>query len=199
MRKLGWAVLTVFVVALAGAVTLSAQARTTQGAVQVAATGPIQVAQVPGEGGRPGERFGQMSEAERAKMREQMMGRRLEEAGLTDREKAAAKKSLKAKVGARQALADELVKLQRAANKSKPTDKQLSDGLSAYRAALAQYRRKIAAEDAALVKQLSLKSQVRCMSLGILDNGLGFGGGRMAMGGGMRGPGGLGGGRPRGF
>jgi small-conductance mechanosensitive channel len=197
MRKIGWVVVTVFVVALAGTVTLYAQARAAQGAVQVATAGPVQVAQVPGEGAR--ERWSQMSEADRAKMREQMQERRLEEAGLADKEKAAAKKLLKAREAARTTLAAELVKLQRAANKSKPTDKQLSDALSAYRAALAQYRRNVAAEDAALVKQLSLKSQVRCMSLGILDNGLGFGGGRMAMGGGMRGPGGLGGGRPRGF
>ena len=192
MRKASWAVAAVLVLALAATAAVCAQARTTQGAAQAAALGPVQVAQVPGEGMR--ERFGQMSEAERAKMREQMMERRLEEAGLTDKEKAAAKKTVKAKMQARDALSAELMKLQRAANKSKPTNKQLQDALSAYRAALAQYRTKVAAEDAALVKVLSLKSQVRCMSLGILDNGLG--GGRM--GGGMRGPGGAGGGRPRG-
>jgi hypothetical protein len=193
MRKASWAVAAVLVVALAATAAVCAQARTTQGAAQVAALGPVQVAQAPGEGMRQG--FGQMSEAERAKMREQMMERRLEEAGLTDKEKAAAKKTAKAKMQARDALQAQLMRLQRAANKSKPTNKQLQDALSAYRAAIAQYRSKVAAEDAALVKVLSLKSQVRCMSLGILDNGL-PGGGRM--GGGMRGPGGAGGGRPRG-
>jgi len=192
MRKASWVVAAVLVVALAATATVYAQARTTPAAVQVAALGPVQVAQVPGPGMR--ERGGQMSEAELAKMIEQRMERRLEEAGLTAKEKAAAKKTVKAKMAARQTLQDEMVKLQRAANKSKPTNKQLQDALSAYRAALAQYRSKVAAEDAALVKVLSLKSQVRCMSLGILDNGLG--GGRM--GGGMRGPGGPGGGRPRG-
>jgi len=124
----------------------------------------------------------------------------LEEAGLAEKEKAAARKALKAKEQARQALADELVKLQRAANRSNPTEKHLQQALSAYRAALAQYRKKIAAEDTALVRQLSLRSQVRCMSLGVLDNGLAFGGGRMGMGGGLRGGrGGPGGGRSRGF
>jgi len=114
-----------------------------------------------------------MSEAERAKMRAQMMEQMLDQAGLTDKEKAAAKKTLKAKDEARQALTDELTKLQRTANKEKATDKELRDALAAYRAAVAQYRKKIAAEDQALTKQLSLQGQVRCMSLGILDNGLG--------------------------
>jgi hypothetical protein len=193
MRKLGWMVVMVLVLALAAAAVVYAQGRT-----QVIAASPVQMAQAPGAGGPPMGRFGQMSDAERAKMREQMLERVLSQAGLTDKEKAAAKKAMTAKEQARRELTSELANLERVASGAKPTDKQLSDALSAYHRALAKYRKAVAADDAALVKQLSLKSQARCTAMGILDNGLGFGGGRMGMGGRMRGAGGFGGGRPRG-
>jgi len=196
MRKLGWIVAMVFVLALAATALVYAQARTTAASTP-AAGGPVQMAQAPRGGGPPGG-FGGMSDAERAKMRQQMLDRALETAGLTDKEKAAVRKAMTAKEQARSGLASELQKLQGVATNPKPSEKQLQDALSAYRRALAQYRKKVAADDAALVKQLSLKSQVRCTALGILDNGLGFGR-RMGMGGGMRGAGGFGGGRARGL
>ena len=196
MRKLGWIVAMVFVLALAATALVYAQARTTATSTP-AAGGPVQMAQAPRGGGPPGG-FGGMSDAERAKMRQQMLDRALETAGLTDKEKAAVRKAMTAKEQARSGLASELQKLQGVATNPKPSEKQLQDALSAYRRALAQYRKKVAADDAALVKQLSLKSQVRCTALGILDNGLGFGR-RMGMGGGMRGAGGFGGGRARGL
>ncbi|HUT74736.1 MAG TPA: hypothetical protein VM221_07870 [Armatimonadota bacterium] len=169
-----------------------------QARMAVAATPPagaVMVAQAPGggAGGGPGG-WGQMSEAERAKMREQMTARMLDQAGLTDAEKTAAKKALTAKARAREALTQELTKLRRTANQAKPTDKDLRAALAAYGAALTQYRKQVAATDAALVKQLSTRSRARCMSLGILDNGLGMMG-RMG-GGGQSGPGGAR--RPRG-
>ena len=196
MRKLGWIVAMVFVLALAATALVYAQARTTA-ASTTATGGPVQMSQAPRGGGPPGG-FGGMSDAERAKMRQQMLDRALETAGLTDKEKAAVRKAMTAKEQARSGLASELQKLQGVATNPKPSEKQLQDALSAYRRALAQYRKKVAADDAALVKQLSLKSQVRCTALGILDNGLGFGR-RMGMGGGMRGAGGFGGGRARGL
>jgi septal ring factor EnvC (AmiA/AmiB activator) len=114
-----------------------------------------------------------MSEAERAQMRQQMIERMLEQSGLTDREKAAARKTLQSKEQARGALAAELTRLRRVANQQNPSATELQDALAAYRAALAQYHKKTAAEDAALVEQLSLAGQVRCISLGVLDNGMG--------------------------
>jgi len=196
MRKLGWMVVMVFVLALAASVLTCVQAGTTAASTP-AAGGPVQMAQAPGGGGPPGG-FGGMSDAERAKMRQQMLDRALETAGLTDKEKAAVRKAMTAKEQARSRLASELQKLQGVATNPKPSEKQLQDALSAYRRALAEYRKKVAADDAALVKQLSLRSQVRCTALGILDNGLAFGR-RMGMGGGTRGAGGFGGGRARGL
>ena len=185
MRKLGWAAVVVVVVALAVTAMAYAPART--------APGPVQVAQGPGGGG-PG---GQMSEADRAKMRDQMIDRMLGQAGLNDTEKAGAKRALKAKDEARRLLSAALDKLRGVANASNSSNAQLQNALTAYRTALALYRKKTADADAALANQLSLRSHARCLALGILDNGLGFGGGRMG-GGGMRGtgrggPGGTGG------
>jgi hypothetical protein len=161
-----------------------------QGSVLSRAAEPVQVAQMPpggpgGAGGMGG--FPQMTEAERAKMREQMMDRMLDGAGLTAKEKAAARQTVKAKDAARSDLMDRLVQLQRAANKTKPSGAELRQALAAYRAAMARHRAKIQSLDQALTKHLSLRSQVRCVSMGILDNGLpGMGMGR---------PGGMGGGR----
>jgi chromosome segregation ATPase len=113
-----------------------------------------------------------MGEADRVKMREQMLERMLDEAGLTSKEKSAARAAIKAKDKARQTLADELTSLRRTANKSKPTDQELKEAMAAYRSAMARYRKEIASQDAALVKRLSLRGQARCLSLGVLDNGL---------------------------
>lgn len=160
-----------------------------QASPQGAAAVPIQIAQVP----RGGERRGPMSEADREKMRQQMIERMLDQADLTAKEKAAARKTLRAKDQARKVLQAELTDLRRVANKEKPSAKELQGALAAYRKAVAQYRSKIQAEDVALTKQLSVRSQLRCMSLGILDNGLGL----MGMARGRAGSGGSGGQRPR--
>lgn len=141
-------------------------------------------AQAPRRGRGPWNQAGQMTEAQRAQMREQMIERMLQQAGLTEAEKAAAKKTMKAKAQARQALAAELVKLRDTANKANPTNEELRGALTAYWAAMGQYYQQIQAEDEALRKQVSLRSQVQCTSLGILENGLGM----MGMGGGMRRP-----------
>jgi hypothetical protein len=106
-------------------------------------------------------------------MREQMMERMLDQAGLTDEEKAAAKKAVAAKEKARQVLANELEKLRAVAQKENPSDAELTDALALYPPALVDYRKAVAAADQALAKQLTAKAQVRCLSLGILDNGLG--------------------------
>lgn len=138
---------------------------------------------------RPGGRGGgQMSDEERAQMQEQMIERMLEEAGLFDDEKAAAKAALTAKQGARRVLAEELAKLRAVvADDADATEDELQEALTAYRAALTQYRDALAAQDAALIEKLSLWSQVQCMSLGILENGMGMRGGMRGPGGGMGG------------
>src|SRR3989304_969880 len=97
MTKLSWIVVVVLVLALGALSVLYGQA-----VAQQASPAPsgVRMAQAPGGGGG----WGQMSEAERAKMREQMTERMIDEAGLNSKEKAAAKKSMKAKDKARQSL-----------------------------------------------------------------------------------------------
>ena len=143
---------------------------------------PVLVAQGPGPG--PGGPGGRMTEADRARMRDQMMDRMLEQAGLTDNEKAAAKKALAAKNQARQTLTDQLTVLGAVVDKADASQNELKDALKAAYAAIGQYRKAVAAADDALVAELSVKSQARCLALGILDNGLGgMGMGRPGMGG----------------
>jgi hypothetical protein len=115
----------------------------------------------------------EMSDVERARTREQMLARMLDQAGLTDKGKTAARNAMEAKHGARQALSEKLTDLRRIANKSHPTDKELRDALTAYRAAVVLYRKKVEAADRSLERQLSVRAQARCLCLGILDNGLG--------------------------
>jgi hypothetical protein len=141
---------------------------------------PMQLAQLPPPQGNPEglgpggpEGRGQLSPGELSKMREQMLGRLLDQAGLTAKERSAVKKALAAKDEARRVLSEQLNRLRRIANKSKPTSKELTEALAAYRTAIAKYREKVVSQDRFLVKQLSLPAQVRCMSLGVLDNGIG--------------------------
>jgi len=178
-------VVAVLALGLTSASKSPAPAGAAQDASQGAASAPMQIAQMTRGGTRGEGPRGQMSEADREKMRQQMIERMLEQAGLSAKEKAAARNALKAKDQARRALQAELTKLRRTANKEKPTNKELRDALAAYSRTVAQYRKRIEAADAALTRQLSLKGQLRCMSLGILDNGLGM----MGMGRGMPGAG----------
>jgi len=186
MTKVSWVAVAGLVLALAATSVMYALTPAPGGSAQGAVATPVQVAQA-----RRGERP-RMSEADRAKMQEQMLERMLEQAGLTDDEKAAAKKAMKAKNDARQALAQKLGDLRGVADNPDATDQQLRDALAAYRAAMTEYRQKATAQDQALAAQLSLRSQARCIALGILDNGLG-GMRPQGMGAGMRGPGGWGG------
>jgi hypothetical protein len=192
MTKLVRVAVVVLIVGLAALPALCAPPRAAGVAPKATArpAAPARVEQAPPEGGFG--RRSEMSEAERAKVREQMMGRMLDQAGLSDKEKAAAKKALKAKDQARQTLRAELANLRRIANRQKPSDTDLRPALATYRAAVKRYRKQVEAADQALVKQLSLEGEARCVSVGILDNGLG-GMGRMGMRGEMGGPGGPGG------
>jgi len=173
MKRTSWLVIGVFVLGLAAMLQFAAAANAQQGWGEGSSAGPMQTAQLPAGGPGGQDRPGAMNPAEMEKMRQQMLERMLDESGLTAKEQAAAKETLMVKQQARRTLEDELTKLRRLANKSKPTDQELKDALAAYRAAMAKYRAKVEKADAGLIKQLSLKGQVRCMSLGVLDNGLG--------------------------
>ena len=191
MMKLGWGVAAALM--LWAIAVLPAHAETAQGPRAVGATAPTQVAQMPpgGPGGAGG--FQPMSQEERAKIREQMMERVLDQAQLTDSERIAAKQALQAKDAAQQTLNHEFTKLLSAINRPDATEQTLSDALAAYRGAVTQYRQKVEADDLALSKQLSVASEVRCMLTGVLDNGrsaMGMmaGGPRRRMGPGSAGP-----------
>lgn len=150
------------------------------------------------EAGRQGQPGARLSEPDRAAMRARMVARLLEQAQLGDARKEPVKQALAAKEEARRVLTEQLNNLRQTAQKSRVTEQELGQALEAYRAALAQYRETMEAADAALLKQLPLSAQVRCTSLGILENGLGPMGmrGRFAGGppqGGQGGPGAQGG------
>jgi len=196
MVKLSWVVagvlmlvswVVVVVLVLVAMLMVLGRAGVAQASAQGIGAAPVRLAQAT-EGAPSGGGMGQMSEADRARMREQMIERMLQQANLTGDEAEAAKKALKAKDEARQILTQELAKLRTTANQPSPSNEDLEKALAAYRAALLQYRQKVEAADAALAKQLSLLSQARCLSLGILDNGLGG----MGVRGGMGRPGGMG-------
>lgn len=197
MKRVSWLVMGVFALGLLGVLWIAAEASRGRGLREGVSAGPIQTAQLPPGGPGGQDRRGPMGPAEMEKMRQQMLERMLDESGLTEEEQAAAKQTLTAKQQARMALGDELTKLRRLANKSNPTDQELKEALAAYRAAMVEYRTKVEKADASLIKQVSLKGQVRCTSLGILDNGLGgMGPGFAGPPGGMPRQGGPGGGWP---
>jgi len=126
----------------------------------------------------------------------------LEKLGLTAKERTAAKESVEKKRAAHQELQGELGKLQAVVGDPKATDQSLQRTISAYRTAMARAEQKMAAADRELAGKLSVKSQAKCLAFGLLDNGLGRGGGMGMRGGGGgdhggrgRGGGGRGGGR----
>jgi hypothetical protein len=139
-----------------------------------------------------------MSAAEVEKMRAQMVDRMLDQAGLTAKEKTAAKKALAAKAKAREQLQAAHGKLMAVVSKAKVSNGELQRAMTAYRAAQTRYEAAIVAIDKALVKQLSVKSQAKCLAFGILDNGLSFGGRGMGRQGGGPGAGGRPAGAPAG-
>ena len=119
----------------------------------------------------------------------------LEKLGLTAKERTAAKEAMEKKRAAHQELRHELGKLQEAVADPKATDQSLQRAISSYRTAMERAEQKMAVVDRELAGKLSVKSQAKCLALGLLDNGLGRGGGMgMRGGGGDRGGGGRGGG-----
>ncbi len=169
MKKLGWVVVVLVLVAMAAGTVLYAQA---------AGGGATNAA--PGRG------------AGAAAMERERMMAQLETLGLSSKESAAAEKSVDAKLKARQALQTEMGKLRQVSENPSATDQQLDEAIGAYTKAMERYRAEVQAQDSALSKELSPKSRAKALVAGLLDNGLGGRG--MRMGGGGR-PGGGGGGR----
>jgi len=184
MKRFGVVVLaTVGILALVAGLLLAQQEGGTSGA-------PEQGAQ-RWEGGRAGP-------ADRSEWELERLSRTLTEARLIGDERSAAEAAVRAKTEARRALFTALGELRAATEDPKATGEWLSQAMAAYQKALAKYRGEVAAQDKALEAKLSVRSQARCLSVGILDNGMGMGGmrvrrgvgeGRRGGGGGRRGGG----------
>ena len=125
---------------------------------------------------------------------EERIGQALTEARLIGAERAAAEAAVKAKYEARRELMTALGELRAVTDDAKATDDKLKQAAATYQKELAKYRAAVEAQDKALVAKLSVRSQARCLAVGILDNGMGMMGRRPRPsgggggGGGRRGP-----------
>lgn len=133
---------------------------------------------------------------DRSEWEQERLSRALTEARLIGAERDAAEAAGKAKQEARGELFSALGELRETTDDVKATDEQLTKAMAAYRKALAEYRGVVASQDSALEGKLSVRSQARCLAVGVLDNGMGMGGMRSRRGGGG---GRRGGGRRGGF
>jgi len=144
-----------------------------------------------GQGAQRGDR----GPADRGEWEQERLSRVLTEARLIGDERSAAEAAAKAKQDARRELLSALGELRETTDDVKAIDEQLTKAMAAYRKALAEYRGVVDSQDKALEAKLSVRSQARCLAVGILDNGMGMGGMRSGRGGGggRRGGGGRGG------
>ena len=111
-------------------------------------------------------------EAERTRHQQELLQRSLDTMELTDAEKAAATTALQAKNEARTVLARELSRLRMVTVKGNVTEAELRTAITNYYTALATYRSVVAAQDKALSAKLSVSARARCLTMGVLDNGL---------------------------
>lgn len=136
------------------------------------------IGQAPGPPGGPGGGgfggFRMMTPAEREKMMQERLSQALTEAGLTEKEKAAALGNQKAKRQAREALEKAHADFSRALNQRGAGDKQIKAALDSYLKAYASCQGKVKAADATLAKACSLKSRAKLTQMGIIENGLGL-------------------------
>ena len=127
----------------------------------------------------------------------QMVDRMLERLQLNEADRAAAKETWMAKNTARTALREKVDRLREVADNAQSSDADVTKALSEFATAYGTYAKTIAEADAKLVKKISLRTRAKLTASGILENGVGFGGG--FRGGGFGRPGGSGGGgRPGG-
>ena len=151
------------------------------------------------------------SAPERERAREQRRGGQeetptlaeaLEKGGLSEKERAAVKEAMDRKQSANRELRGQLEALRRVVNDPRAKEEELGRAMETYRAAMRRAETEMTAADRALAAKLSVRSEGKCLALGVLDNGLGRGaamggrggGGGGGRGGGERGDGGRGGG-----
>jgi delta 1-pyrroline-5-carboxylate dehydrogenase len=145
--------------------------------------------QPPGGGGRGGRGPGGPGSFDFS----QIIDRMLESMQLTDAERAAAKEAWTVKNTARQTLTDKVSHLREVAENSQSSEADLTKALKEFRDSYVVYAKTVSETDAKLVGKISLRTRARLTGAGVLENGVGFGGG-FRFGGGPRRPDGNGGG-----
>jgi len=148
----------------------------------------------PGQGGRAGT-GGAAGPPDSSARDLERLGAMLTDARLIGAERTAAEAAVTKKLEARRDLITALGDLRAATEDTKVTDEGLKQAVGTYEKALAKYRGVVETQDKALVAKLSVRSQARCLAVGILDNGIGMmgrrsrpGGTEGGGGGGRRGP-----------
>jgi len=104
------------------------------------------------------------------------LGAALIQAGLTDDERAAAEVAVRTKLEARRKLMASLEQLRATAEDAKASNDSLAKAIAAYQQEMARFRGLVQAQDKALIAKLSVRSQARCLAIGVLDNAVGMGG-----------------------
>jgi hypothetical protein len=131
----------------------------------------------------------------------QMMDMVLERMQLSDAERAVAKETWTAKNTARNTLREKVDHLREVAENPQSSEDDIKKALGEFATAYQTYAKTVAEADVKLVKKVSLRTRARLTAMGILENGVGFGGGGFRfMGGPSRRPdvSGRGGSRPAG-
>lgn len=146
-----------------------------------------------GGAGGPGGGFTPPNPEEMAKRRLEFMERSLTDQKLSETEKASSMEAIKAKSDARTKLQDKLNALREASEDQKLTDAELAKSLNDFIRAQMDYNNVVAASDLALVKKVSVRTRAKLTVMGVVENGVGFGGGGAFTFGGGRGRGGPGG------
>lgn len=146
------------------------------------------LAQQPPGGGRGGRQFDFS----------QMMDMFLDRMQLSDAERAVAKETWTAKNTARNTLREKVDQLREVAENQQSSEEDIKKSLGEFATAYQTYAKTVAEADVKLVKKVSLRTRARLTAAGILENGVGFGGGGFRfMGGPSRRPNGSGGGGSR--
>lgn len=99
----------------------------------------------------------------------------LEKAGFTAAEREAIATATEEKQRAHLQLRQELGKLRQVANDPKASEEALRNAITSYRRAMERAEQALAAADRELLGKLSVRSQARALTLGLLDNGFGRG------------------------
>lgn len=113
----------------------------------------------------------------------QMVDMVLDRMQLNDAERAATKDTWMMKINARNALMEKVSQLREVAENPQSSEEDLKKALGDFAAAYQTYAKTVSEADGKLVKKISLRTRARLTAMGILENGLGFGGGFRFMGG----------------